>query len=397
MALEQTWRWYGPKDPITLAEIRQTGATGIVTALHHIPIGEVWSVEEIKKRKNIIENAGLKWSVVESVPVHEDIKKQNDSFKHYIKNYTDTLRNLGECGIQTVCYNFMPVLDWSRTNVKHENEDGSFNSLFDPIAFAAFELFILKRPGADIHYPDEIKQKADVYYKGLELSEIEELTSTILQELPGSEDSFSLKNFQALINEYKEIDALKLKKHLYYFLEEIIPIAEKTGIRMAIHPDDPPWPVLGLPRIVSTIDDILGIIKAVNSPFNGITLCTGSLGSGHFNDLVDITKTIASRINFVHLRNVFRDDSGYFMEENHLNGDIDMYGVMKELLLEELRRKNEGRSDWQLPMRPDHGHLMLDDIQKAKTYPGYSLIGRMKGLAELRGLEIGIERSIGNL
>jgi mannonate dehydratase len=394
MSLEQTWRWYGPKDPISLNEIKQTGATGIVSALHHIPNGKVWSVDEIQKHKKQIEDAGLSWSVVESVPVHEDIKKQKGDYKTYIQNYKQTLINLGQEGIHTVCYNFMPVLDWSRTKLNDKDTDNTLALLFNPVAFAAFELFILKRPGAETSYATEIKQKAEGYYKKLTNNEKEELINTILQGLPGSEESFSLENFQEILNEYENIDAEKLRNNLIYFLSEVIPIAEKHDVRMAIHPDDPPWPLLGLPRVVSNINDLERIINCVDSISNGITLCTGSLGAGHFNDLVKITKKFAHRINFAHLRNVSRNETGFFKETNLFEGDIDIYGVMRELILEQKKRKKIGRSDIQIPMRPDHGHLMLDDINKAKTYPGYSLIGRMKGLAELRGLEIGIERSV---
>ena len=394
MSLEQTWRWYGPKDPISLNEIKQTGATGIVSALHHIANGEIWELNEIQTHKKRIENAGLKWSVVESVPVHEDIKKQKGNYKTYIQNYKQTLVNLGQEGIQTVCYNFMPVLDWSRTDLKHADEDNTLALLFNPIAFATFELFILKRPGAADTYTNEIKQKAAAYFKSLSYTDKEELTNTILQGLPGSEESFSLENFQEILNEYKDINAEKLRENLFFFLSEIIPVAEKSSIRMAIHPDDPPWPLLGLPRVVSSIDDIKRITNCVDSISNGITLCTGSFGAGHFNDLVKITKTFAHRINFAHLRNVSRNQTGFFKETNLFEGDIDIYGVMRELIIEQKKRKETGRPDHQIPMRPDHGHLMLDDIKKTKTYPGYSLIGRMKGLAELRGLEIGIEQSL---
>jgi len=397
MALEQTWRWYGPKDPINLNEIKQTGATGIVSALHHIPNGKVWSIDEIQKHKNLIEDTGLSWSVVESVPVHEDIKKQKGNYKAYIQNYKQTLVNLGMEGIRTVCYNFMPVLDWSRTSLNHKDTDNTLALLFNPVAFAAFELFILKRIGAETEYPEEIQQKARKYFDDLNNNEKEELINTILQGLPGSEESFSLENFQEILNEYKGINAEKLRNNLIFFLSEIIPVAEKHGVRMAIHPDDPPWPLLGLPRVVSGIDDFERIINCVDSISNGITLCTGSFGAGHFNDLVAITKKFAHRVNFAHLRNVSRNGTGFFKETNLFEGDIDIYGVMRELILEQKKRTENGRPDVQIPMRPDHGHLMLDDINKAKTYPGYSLIGRMKGLAELRGLEIGIERSINGI
>ncbi|MFC2176438.1 mannonate dehydratase [Bacteroidota bacterium] len=394
MALEQTWRWYGPKDQISLAEIKQTGATGIVTALHHIANGEVWSIEEIQKRKTEIEKAGLRWSVVESLPVHEDIKKQKGNYKQYIENYKISLKNLASCNIDTVCYNFMPVLDWSRTSLYHPLEDGTKALIFKIHEFAAFDIYILERPNAALDYSEKTLQEAKIYFENSSDKERETLTSTVLQGLPGAEESFKLENFQAILDEYKEINASQLKTHLHFFLEEIIPVAEQVGIRMAIHPDDPPRPLLGLPRVVSNINDAKELLSVVDSPSNGITMCTGSFGAGINNDLVQITKELAHRINFVHLRNVNRDAEGNFMEANHLEGEIDMFGVMKALILEEKHRKVEGRKDWRMPMRPDHGHLMLDDQHKEKTYPGYSLIGRMKGLAELRGLEIGIINSL---
>lgn len=394
MSLEQTWRWYGPNDPISLEEIKQTGATGIVHALHHISNGEVWQKKDIKNRIELIEAAGLKWSVVESVPVHEDIKKQKSGFKKYIDNYKETIFNLGQEGIKTVCYNFMPILDWSRTNLKHKCDDGTFALIFKPEIFAAFDLFILKRPEAINDYNQQILDQAKNYYKSITEIEKKDLTRTIIQGLPGSEESFSLEDFSKVLNDYKNIDSQLLKENLFCFLKEVIPIAQQANVRMAIHPDDPPWPLLGLPRVVSTIEDIQEIINCVDSIENGITLCTGSFGAGSFNDVVEITQKFAHRINFAHLRNVSNDKSGFFMEENLFSGNIDIYGVMRELILEEKRRLYNGRLDWSIPMRPDHGHLMLDDIGKAKTNPGYSLIGRMKGLAELRGLEIGIKKSL---
>ncbi|MEN8137202.1 MAG: mannonate dehydratase [Bacteroidota bacterium] len=394
MALEQTWRWYGPNDPITLAEVKQTGATGIVSALSHIPNGEVWTFEEIKKRQEIIAEAGLTWSVIESIPVSEDIKKQSGDYKQHIENYKQSLINVGKCGIETVCYNFMPVLDWSRTDLMHQFEDGSFALMFNPTAFAAFELHILKRKGVEAEYSEEEKKAAKDYYEKLDDSAKFELTKSILGGLPGSEESFSIEDFQTVLDAYAHIDADKLREHLYYFLREVIPVAESAGVRMAIHPDDPPKPLLGLPRIVSNINDAKALCAAVDSPSNGVTLCTGSYGVGVENDLVEMTRELADKIHFIHLRNVSRDESGYFMEDNHMVGDVDMYGVMKELLIEERRRKSEGRADWQMPVRPDHGHLMFDDIKKQKTNPGYSLYGRMRGLAEIRGLEIGVERSL---
>jgi mannonate dehydratase len=389
MSLEQTWRWYGPNDPISLKEIKQTGATGIVSALHHIPNGEIWTKEEIQKRIAEIEAVGLSWSVVESVPVHEDIKKQTGDYKKYIENYKESIRNLGACGIETICYNFMPVLDWSRTDLAFENEDGSNALRFDMEIFAAFDVFILKRENAKADYSEDILKRAEAKFKSMSTEEIEKITRNVIAGLPGAEESYTLESFQKVLDGYKEIDAAKLKKHLYEFLSEIIPVAEKSGVRMAIHPDDPPRALLGLPRVVSTIQDALELTKVVDSVSNGITLCTGSFGAGDFNNLPEMTKILAPRINFVHLRNVSRDAEGNFFENYLFDGDIDIPAVMEALLIEEKERKEAGRKDWQIPMRPDHGNKMLDDLPKT-TNPGYSLYGRMKGLAELRGLEQGL-------
>jgi len=393
MALKQTWRWYGPNDPISLAEIKQTGAKGIVNALHHIPYGQLWTVEEILARKTIIEKAGLSWTVVESVPVHDDIKKRSGNYLTYIENYKQTLRNLAQCGIFTVCYNFMPVLDWSRTNLAMPIEDGSFALQFDYKAFIAFELFILKRIGDEANYTNAQIEEAKKYYESMSSDQIDELKKAILQGLPGSDESFTLEQLSELLDSYKGISRTNLLDNLKSFLKEIVPVAQEVGVRMAIHPDDPPRPVLGLPRVVSTISDIKEILSAVDSPSNGLTLCTGSLGAGAFNDLPAIAHAFAHRINFTHLRNVSRDEIGNFNEDFIFEGDVDLYAVMNELVEEEEKRKAQGREDWQIPMRPDHGNLMLGDINDRNFYPGYSLYGRMKGLAELRGLEVGIRRS----
>lgn len=395
MAFEQTWRWFGPNEPISLREIKQTGATGIVTALHQIPTGKTWPKDEILKRKEFIESEGLVWSVVESVPVHEDIKKGTGNCKEYIENYKLTIRNLGQCGIKTVCYNFMPILDWSRTNLKVIYKDGSITTRFIADEFAAFDLFILKRKLAEKSYSNEQIEKATKYYNSLDENHIEDLVKTILLGLPGSLEAYTLEEFKKVIQEYDGIGDKELRENLYYFIKEIIPVAEESGVMMAIHPDDPPFHLLGLPRIVSTLTDLNQIINVIDTPNNGITLCTGSLGAGYNNDLVNITRNIAHRISFVHLRNVIRNEDGDFLEDNHLDGDIDIYEVMKILLLEQKKRITEGRKDYKMPMRPDHGHLMIPDQNKTGIYPGYSLFGRMRGLAELRGLELGITRSMG--
>ncbi len=391
--IEQTWRWYGPGDRITLNDIKQTGATGVVTALHHIPNGETWTIEEIIKRKKEIEEAGLTWSVVESVPVHEDIKKQTGNWELYIKNYQESIKNLGTCDIHTVCYNFMPILDWSRTNLNNLFNDGSLGLKYDQKVFAAFDIYILKRPGAEQDYTEKIANEARDYFTNMSSEEIETLTNNVIKGLPGAEESYTLEQFQSVLDGYKDIDDTKLRKHLLDFLSAIIPVAEQAGVRMAIHPDDPPWGLLGLPRVVSSLNDAKTILKSVDSISNGVTLCTGSWGAGHFNDLSVMAKELAPRINFAHLRNVKRDTDYNFKEDYLFNGDVDIYEVLKTIITEEEKRKSEGRTDYCIPVRPDHGNQMLGDIGQDNN-PGYSLYGRMKGLAEIRGLELGIRRSL---
>jgi mannonate dehydratase len=380
--LLQTWRWYGPSDPVSLQDVKQAGATGIVTALHHIPHGEVWPLEDIKERKSIIEASGLHWAVVESVPVHEAIKTHRSDADHYIENYKTTLQNLAACGIKTVCYNFMPVLDWTRTQLDFTMTDGSKALYFNWLDLAVFDLFILKREGADADYSESIRTRAKERFATMNTDELNELKINVLMGIP-NEKEIELEALRTSIEEYKSIGREGLKKNLAYFLNGIAGVCGETGVNMTIHPDDPPYAILGLPRIASSKEDLVAILKSVDKPFNGICYCTGSLGAGVSNNLGEIFEAVKERVYFLHLRNVTKDEEGNFYEADHLGGDVNMYEVMKAIVAENARRKEP------MPFRPDHGHQMLDDLNKI-TNPGYSAIGRLRGLAELRGLELGI-------
>ena len=385
--MHQTMRWYGPNDKVSLADIRQAGCSGVVTALHQIPVGESWSIDAILERKKLIEAAGMSWTVVESLPVHEDIKKQSGQYELYIQNYKTSLQNLASCGLQVITYNFMPVLDWLRTDISYPMPDGSKALYFERAAFIAFDIFLLKRPGAAQDYSAEEVTKATHRFNQMEAVEKQQLFSNLLLGLPGSDESFTVDTVLLAIKEYAGITTSKLKQHLYYFLQQVVPVAEACGIKLAIHPDDPPYQVLGLPRIVSKAQDVIDLLQAIPSPSNGLCFCTGSFGASAENDLVKMLQQFSKHIHFLHLRSTKRDDNGNFFEADHLDGDADMYKIIKEVLTM-MQQRNIA-----IPMRPDHGHQMLNDLH-INTYPGYTAIGRLKGLAELRGVEYALSRAM---
>ncbi|HEY5408660.1 MAG TPA: mannonate dehydratase [Ginsengibacter sp.] len=384
--MEQTWRWFGPLDPVSLSEVKQTGATGVVTALHHIPHGEIWTTDEINNRKNEIQKAGLRWSVVESITVHENIKTRTGNYKDYIEKYKTSIRNIAACDIPVITYNFMPVNDWTRTSLNHKMTDGSLALYFNWIDLAVFDIYILKRKNAGDTYSEDIVKKAEASFKNYSQEQLEALAGVVMFGIPG-EKKISTSDMLQKLELYKDIDAAALRENLCEFQKEISSVAEECGVKLAIHPDDPPFPILGLPRIVSNQEDFEYFLNKVDNPANGVCFCTGSLGASKNNNLTAMVNRIGEKIHFIHLRNVKKDEEGNFYEADHLNGDNDMFAIVKELLLLQQKLKIS------IPFRPDHGHQMLDDLHK-NTNPGYSAIGRLRGLAELRGLEMGILNSL---
>lgn len=387
MLMHQTMRWYGPNDPVSLADIRQAGCAGVVTALHHVPVGDIWTTDEILIRKQMIEDAGMTWTVIESLPVSDDIKRQSGNYMYHIENYKISLRNVAACGLKVITYNFMPVLDWLRTDIAYPMADGSTALYFNRLDYVIFDLFLLQRPDAIADYSKEEIARANERFGAMDKEQRSKLFSNMMLGLPGSDEAFTPEQVLTELKKYEGIGVAKLKEHLFYFLEQVVPVAEECGLKMAIHPDDPPYSVLGLPRIMSTEQDAADLLAAVPSPANGLCFCTGSFGARKDNDIPAMLKRFGDHIHFLHLRNTKRDEEGNFYEADHLAGDTEMYDVIKEIVLLQRRRNIS------IPMRPDHGHQMLDDLKK-KTYPGYSAIGRLKGLAELRGVEYALDKAL---
>ena len=390
--MKETWRWFGPQDPISLTQIRQAGATGIVTALHHIYRGEPWPVDEVFKRKAEIDSAGLVWSVVESIPVHNSIKLRSGPYRQFLAAWKDSLAAVAKAGVAIVCYNFMPLVDWTRTNLMWRLPNAGYALRFDAIDFAAYDLFLLERTGAERDYAPERVAAARIRFEAMSQTQQDELERAIIAGLPGAESWHNRQTFRESRAEWEGVTAGDLRSPLVAFLQEMAPVAEELGLRLAIHPDDPPWPLFGLPRVVSTAEDMRHIFSCVDKQLNGLTFCVGSFGARADNDLFAMIREFAPRVHFAHLRQVTREADGSFYESEHLHGSSDMLGVVRELLLEESRRRRANRPDHEIPMRPDHGHLLADDIGK-KSNPGYSYVGRLKGLAELRGLVLGLQNS----
>ncbi len=386
--MKQTFRWFGTPDPVQLSHIKQAGATGVVTALHHIPNGEIWQTKEIRKIKDTIEAEGLEWSFIESIPIHENIKLQQGDYLERIENYKQSLKNIAACGIKNVCYNFMPVLDWTRTHLFWPLKNGSTALRFDKVEMAIFECFLMKREGAEKDYTSEVLREAKSRFKQISAEEVQRIEDAILKGLPGTVDDLTMDQFKEMIAQYDGVSHQELKENLSFFLNQVIPVAEELGVVMAIHPDDPPFDIMGLPRIITSEADLDDLVNFVDSPSNGITFCTGSLGANPANDLPKMFAKFADRVHFLHLRNVRREADGSFYEDNHLEGSTDMYAIVEEIV------KYEKSSGKKIPMRPDHGHQMVDDLAKNHAYCGYTAIGRLKGLAELRGLELGIHRNL---
>ena len=389
--MKQTWRWFGPDDPVTLAHVKQAGATGVVSALHHLNDGRAWPAEEVAKRKAEIEAAGLEWTVVESIIVHEDVKTRTGRFRELVDNYKASIRAVAAAGVKTVCYNFMAITDWTRTDLDYPMPHGGTALRFDIVEFCVYDVLILKRARAEADHPPERMEAARKRLSSMSESDLARIERNLIEWVPAREFVYDRESFRRMLDLYRDISLDGFRENLFAFLREIVPVAEEVGVKLAIHPDDPPFPIFGLPRVVSKADDARRLIAAVKSPSNGITLCTGSYGAGRQNDLVAMAREFAPNVHFAHLRNVRHEPDGSFHESEHLDSNVDMVGVVFELLSEEKRRREAGRPNADIPMRPDHGHLILDDIGK-KVNPGYSSIGRLKGLAELRGVMQAVER-----